>query len=582
MKDWVTEGEAEENYQRGIEEYNSKHEWYKNKIQEEVDYQRYDDDLGSKLKLFYKKRNICCILQNTNDKNTKLFLEGEYFMLLEEGVLDFPLFQGTSKFLYLPKQTIKLRKKKYPMIRPINLFPTYSSPLINNFSSQIKQPNQNCDVFYINKNAISPSLHQLLCTELDKIAKKTSDFPVPNYQNIIDPNLLVVNDQWVATDFLIEEEIAWDDEIEEILRLASLESIGVELPPEIIEMIRNFCLNGGNLLVDHIDDFNELDDLSGSSGSDTEFDYNPNLIEMDNKERKRQEFEQVRKEHKIIQEKINKQKHRKNKLKNCKNIEPKKLTAKLMGNVHYLKVEKYQKLHYCIQEVFSAALPLLARLRKPALLLPGILQAVIKAQKIYVDGKEEYLGVWHRDGETENIVAVVLYYYRVSDQFRETSSSPSSSSSTPSSAANIIEEMINDNNNNNNNNNNNRGGKMEFVDKRPIHQPFWIHREGEYTNLTPSIARRKINKLPQCKVEVKEGSLIVFSNYQMIHRVLNMINETDNVLTREFLCFFVVDQAKPLISTREVFNYPKFTSPSNKKENGRKKSSIGSSITTFW
>ena len=70
------------------------------------------------------------------------------------------------------------------------------------------------------------------------------------------------------------------------------------------------------------------------------------------------------------------------------------------------------KLHLAMQRLMTCALPLLGRLRRPALLLPGPLQAVVKAQRIFLDEGEDYAGVWHEDGMDEHIVAVVLYYYR--------------------------------------------------------------------------------------------------------------------------------------------------------------------------
>ena len=55
---------------------------------------------------------------------------------------------------------------------------------------------------------------------------------------------------------------------------------------------------------------------------------------------------------------------------------------------------------------------MLAALRRPSLLLPGPVQAVCKAQRIFLQPYETYEGVWHVDGHEENDVAVVLYYYR--------------------------------------------------------------------------------------------------------------------------------------------------------------------------
>jgi hypothetical protein len=60
------------------------------------------------------------------------------------------------------------------------------------------------------------------------------------------------------------------------------------------------------------------------------------------------------------------------------------------------------------ETVLSAAAPMLAALRRPSLLLPGPLQVVCKAQRIFLQPGEVYEGVWHVDGDDENVVAVVL------------------------------------------------------------------------------------------------------------------------------------------------------------------------------
>jgi hypothetical protein len=55
---------------------------------------------------------------------------------------------------------------------------------------------------------------------------------------------------------------------------------------------------------------------------------------------------------------------------------------------------------------------------------------------------------------------------------------------------------------------------------------------------------------------IQTNTLVVFSNYQMIHRVLKMtcngvdINSPDSLASRDFLLFFIVDQSKPLLSTK--------------------------------
>jgi hypothetical protein len=202
------------------------------------------------------------------------------------------------------------------------------------------------------------------------------------------------------------------------------------------------------------------------------------------------------------------------KINNClrKKVIPKAHIASPISNIPIDNIELYVS----VEEVLNAALPLLSRITKPALLFPGKLQAVVKAQRIYLKSGEEYDGVWHRDGKYENIIAVVIYYYRVSKQ------------------------LI--------------GGDLEIMDKRPIEDVVWVG--GEYPeDFSTKQAQEKVNSIPQCRIPIKNGSLVVFSNYQNIHRVLKMTcsdyddKSPDGCASRDFLLLFIVDQTKPLMST---------------------------------
>jgi hypothetical protein len=177
-----------------------------------------------------------------------------------------------------------------------------------------------------------------------------------------------------------------------------------------------------------------------------------------------------------------------------------------------------KEIYVCAEFVLNAALPLLSQLRRPALLLPGKLQAVVKAQRVYLKPGQEYEGVWHRDGKHENIVAVVIYYYRISKGLK--------------------------------------GGDIEFIDKRPLnHGQHFLYFE------STDELKTDLKDMPYKKVPLETGTLLVFSNYQNIHRVLKMIceqddpNSPDGYSSRDFLLFFIVDQTKPLVSTSEVKEY---------------------------
>lgn len=168
-----------------------------------------------------------------------------------------------------------------------------------------------------------------------------------------------------------------------------------------------------------------------------------------------------------------------------------------------------------IESIFTAALPLVAELRRPALLLPGKLQAVVKAQSIYLEPGEEYEGVWHYDGLNEDIVAVVLYYYRYSAQLE--------------------------------------GGDLEFISRKPLDEEIWL--QGDSNGFPKEALEEFIGELPRARVPMKEGTLVVFSNYQLVHRVLRMVNRSDQVASRDFLVLFLVDQRSPLISTQQLPQY---------------------------
>eukprot|EP00933_Yihiella_yeosuensis_P053368 TRINITY_DN51602_c0_g1_i1.p1 TRINITY_DN51602_c0_g1~~TRINITY_DN51602_c0_g1_i1.p1 ORF type:complete len:708 (+),score=91.94 TRINITY_DN51602_c0_g1_i1:53-2176(+) len=177
----------------------------------------------------------------------------------------------------------------------------------------------------------------------------------------------------------------------------------------------------------------------------------------------------------------------------------------MIGKIPDLDPHKHHRIYLALMEVFRAALPLLARLRCPALLLPGPLQVVVKAQRIFLGKQEKYAGVWHQDGLREHIIAVVLYYYRASPTLQ--------------------------------------GGDLEFVSKAS--SALWVG-DGGGTKCTPESTRGLVEGLGKAKVPVREGTLVVFSNYESVHRVLPIIAEGEG--SRDFVAFFVVDQRKPLPS----------------------------------
>ena len=108
--------------------------------------------------------------------------------------------------------------------------------------------------------------------------------------------------------------------------------------------------------------------------------------------------------------------------------------------------------------------------------------------------------------------AVVLYYYRVSDG--------------------IV------------------GGNLEFCSKAT--EVF----EAEGGSYDADLVRQWLqNGIRRCQVPIREGTLLVFSNYAAVHRVLRMVAQ-HGAGSRDFVAFFVVDQRKPLpsppLADREV------------------------------
>ena len=81
---------------------------------------------------------------------------------------------------------------------------------------------------------------------------------------------------------------------------------------------------------------------------------------------------------------------------------------------------------------------------------------------------------------------------------------------------------------------------------------------------SPAFGAKIFAELERARVPIDRGTLVVFSNYQLVHRVLRMeLEAIDTPLAaaaaagtgqprrghRDFLAFFVVDQRHPLQST---------------------------------
>lgn len=409
------------------------------------------------------------ILGNKNNVESFTGQEKEYFSSIAER-LKFPYAQSDiNGFIFLKSQTYLLQhieKKPNPKSSWGNKqsgFPLYIEkfPIRQwELSKNVVRPNPECDVLYI-ENPFDVPTHNLIKNLFDKLSILTKDYHGENYQNIIDPNLCVIEEfyisqdysgknitrfyyTWAATDFMIKEKEYYGMAIPTALKLFCKYKNKAVLKKNVIKNIFNFINN------------------------------------------------------KKIPE------------------------AKITTPINNLDPLKNIELHVISEKILTAALPMLSHLSKPALLLPGKLQAVMKAQRVYIKYNEEYEGVWHRDGKEEHIVAVVIYYYRCSDG------------------------LI--------------GGDLEFVDKRPIKDRLWLHGDCDPENYTEEQFKNDFEFLPKARVPIKAGTLVVFSNYQMIHRVLKIIHDDkiqndpdspDLFCSRDFVLFFIVDQSKPIRNTQD-------------------------------
>jgi len=245
-----------------------------------------------------------------------------------------------------------------------------------------------------------------------------------------------------------------------------------------------------------------------------------------------------------------------------------------------LNPHSHAGLYVAIEEVFEASLPLLAKLRRPALLLPGPLQVVVKAQRIVLDEGETYEGIWHEDGMNESVVAVVLYVQShlihegtikpitrakqrkqrgerrkvrrgINGENRAAKSYRPLVPQARRSFACLLPSVLS----------NTRfararsarryyyrksptlvGGAMEFASK---HRTAMWTGDGGGEVLDEEGATLFRDTLPRGKVGAEEGTLLVFSNYAAVHRVLRM-EAMGGAGSRDFLAFFVIDQRTPL------------------------------------
>lgn len=132
---------------------------------------------------------------------------------IREPLPRFPASQADGLgYIYARRQTylcpfgFPKRLKRYRKIGPE---PIAEFPVVKwESKGRILKPNRKCDVFY-STDAVEGTIDRLLRWSLDRLAAQRQDFFVPQYHNIIDPNLTAVlyasEYRWTATDFIIKE-----------------------------------------------------------------------------------------------------------------------------------------------------------------------------------------------------------------------------------------------------------------------------------------------------------------------------------------------------------------------------------------
>jgi len=362
-------------------------------------------------------------------------------------------------------------------------------------AASVHQPCCDLDVFYSEPGLVPDTVRCCIQAELDGLGKRKAcqrgDYPVPKYHNILDPNRFAMpervlgyidgNDPIYAVDYpSLEADIR-------AARAAAGSGADAQDNVDVVEK---------NVLRHH---------LQTHAGR---FPMRWTCAEVCVKEQKKPRFVYLI----LLLQWVRALRGRSAKL-------PMGVAQKIMQYSGYAdasaKVEwtsalwdldplRYHKLYFALARVLEQAMPMVAKLTRPALLLKdqvpahsrdGVtLQVVVKAQRIFLEAGEDYFGMWHQDGLHEHIVAVVIYYYRHS--------------------------LL--------------GGNLEFCSTE---QEMW-YSMGEIPDRDPA----------RCQVPVEPGTVVVFSNYQTAHRVLRMQTAEGSHQggSREYVVFFLVDQTRPL------------------------------------
>ena len=137
----------------------------------------------------------------------------------------------------------KVTRREYNRseLQPMCRFPTVAWETKSN--SNLQKYHLECDV-YVSNDLIDNNTSRIIQWSLDRLANASNDYFVPMYQNIIDPNLTVSNNnsilQWTASEFLVDEFSITRSEVIYALQLSIKKTIGKKFPKYMIVEILSY------------------------------------------------------------------------------------------------------------------------------------------------------------------------------------------------------------------------------------------------------------------------------------------------------------------------------------------------------
>jgi hypothetical protein len=173
-------------------------------------------------------------------------------------------------------------------------------------------------------------------------------------------------------------------------------------------------------------------------------------------------------------------------------------TARISGPFRHLRLKGNTELYKHLMEVFLLMIPGFRKLNLINDHGDTTLQVVLKCQKYLIQPGQTYSGHWHVEGKTENIIAAGVYYPHIdlgieSDKLCFTHL---------------------------------KGPSNEYDSRKYVQSVY--------------------------NVKVQEGTAIVFGNI-LPHKFLPLSNTGETAVSRYIINFFIIDPAKPLESTTNIW-----------------------------